>query len=301
MIGEAIAEYWTSPLPLGVLAVCLSLMGLVGGAYALRRGDATTRVRLLSLLYGLAVFFWSFLAVSLVLCISQAGMVAYRTWGVRLAFAGAVLASLALAFACAIVVWRHAPGAMLRRLKPRPLRGGEAWLQGYVDRVARSEGVPPTEVRALDSDTPIALSVGGRHPTVGVSRGLLALLEREELETVAAHELMHLKHRDAEFKMFSAVLARVLFFDPFLKFFDPAIQREREFLADEGGALLTRRPGSLARALRKIAGAGPPARASWGLSVYGEGRGLFSRYPPLEERVRRLRRLAARLAVPGPP
>ena len=301
MIGEAIAEYWTSPLPLGVLASCLSLMGLVGGAYALRRGDAPRRVRLLSLLYVLAVFFWSFLAVSLVLCISQAGMVAYRTWGVRLAFAGAVLASLALAFACAIVVWRHAPGVMLRRLKSRPLRGGEAWLQGYVDRVARSEGIPPTAVRALDSDTPIALSVGGRRPTIVVSRGLLALLEHEELETVAAHELMHLKHRDAEFKLFSAVLARVLFFDPFLKLFDPAIQREREFLADERGALLTRRPGSLARALRKIAGAGPPARVSWGLSVYGEGRGLFSRYPPLEERVRRLRRLAARLAVPGPP
>ncbi|MFA5896717.1 MAG: M48 family metalloprotease, partial [Thermoplasmata archaeon] len=121
-----------------------------------------------------------------------------------------------------------------------------------------------------------------------VSRGLLRLLERDEVETVVAHELMHLKHHDAEFKVFSTVFSRILFFDPFSKFFDPAVHREREYLADEMSGRSTGKPAALASALLKIAGYGTPPRAVWGLSIFGKGRGVFSRYPPLRERVRRL-------------
>ena len=132
------------------------------------------------------------------------------------------------------------------------------------------------------------MAVGGAERTIMLSLGLLTLLERDEMETVIAHELMHLKHHDAEFKVFSRVLSRVLFFDPFSKFFDPAVHREREYLADEASGRTTGKPTSLAAALLKLAGTPAPAPSAWGLSIWGPGGGLFNRYPPIRERVQRL-------------
>ncbi|OIO16338.1 zinc metalloprotease HtpX [Candidatus Kuenenbacteria bacterium CG11_big_fil_rev_8_21_14_0_20_37_9] len=83
-----------------------------------------------------------------------------------------------------------------------------------------------------------------------------------------------------------------------------AISRKREFLADASGALLTRYPEGLARALEKIsAQAIPLKRASNATahlfisSPFGAKAGtgfkkLFSTHPPIEERVRALRSMA---------
>lgn len=78
-----------------------------------------------------------------------------------------------------------------------------------------------------------------------------------------------------------------------------AISRQREYLADSSAALLTRYPEGLARALEKIAG-GPPletaGNATAHLFIANPFKGksfshLFSTHPPVEERIRRLRRL----------
>ena len=143
------------------------------------------------------------------------------------------------------------------------------------------------------------MAIGGTDRTILVSRGMVSLLERDEAETVVAHEVMHLKHHDAEFKVFSRVLSRILFFDPFSKFFDPAVHREREYLADEMGARSSGRPAALASALLKIASRGVPQKASWGLSILGPARGVFRRYPPLQERVNRLLLLSDLLGSRG--
>src|SRR2546430_7360985 len=150
----------------------------------------------------------------------------------------------------------------------------------------------------VESEEPLAMAIGGTDRTILVSRGMVSLLERDEAETVVAHEVMHLKHHDAEFKVFSRVLSRILFFDPFSKFFDPAVHREREYLADEMGARSSGKPATLASALLKIASRGPQEKGSWGLSILGSGTGIFSRYPPLQERVNRLLLLSDLLRRP---
>jgi Zn-dependent protease with chaperone function len=166
--------------------------------------------------------------------------------------------------------------------------------------LAKFERVSEVRVGMVDTPATLAMAVGGKHRTIVVSTGLLNLLERDETEAVVAHELMHLKHHDSEFKVFSRVLSRILFFDPFSKFFDPAVHREREYLADEMAARSSGKPATLASALMKIASRGPQAKASWGLSIYGSGQGLFSRYPPLQERVNRLLLLSDILHRPEP-
>src|SRR3989440_5965255 len=215
-------------------------------------------------------------------------MVAYARNGVSFAVFGAVVGGLAASAIISLLVWRYGNAAVIRKFNPRNPAPNEAWLQQYVDLLGKFERVPGVRVRIVESNDALAMAVGGAHQTILVSSGLLALLERDEIEPVVAHELMHLKHHDAEFKVFSRVLSRILFFDPFSKFFDPAVHREREYLADETAGRLTGKPASLASALLRIAERGVGPKAAWGLSIYGAGRGIFSRYPPLKERVQRL-------------
>ncbi len=131
-----------------------------------------------------------------------------------------------------------------------------------------------------------------KHAVVAVTRGLLEKLERVELEGVIAHELSHIGNKDILLQTIIVVLVgmvvimthfffRISFFGgmgrrnsreggrlgiimivvglallilaPILaNLIKLAISRKREFLADSSGALLTRYPEGLARALEKI-------------------------------------------------
>jgi heat shock protein HtpX len=81
-----------------------------------------------------------------------------------------------------------------------------------------------------------------------------------------------------------------------------AVSRQREYLADAQGSLLTRYPDGLASALEKIAADPEPLeaanKATAHLYIYNPLRehggllnALFSTHPPIEERVRRLREM----------
>ena len=76
-----------------------------------------------------------------------------------------------------------------------------------------------------------------------------------------------------------------------------AVSRQREYLADSAGSLLTRYPEGLARALEKIS-SGPPletaGHATAHLFIANPFKGkslstLFATHPPVEDRIRRLR------------
>ena len=78
-----------------------------------------------------------------------------------------------------------------------------------------------------------------------------------------------------------------------------AISRKREFLADASGALLTRYPEGLARALQKISAYSAPMKTANSATAHlfianpfgGSGKSisnLFSTHPPVDERVKAL-------------
>lgn len=80
-----------------------------------------------------------------------------------------------------------------------------------------------------------------------------------------------------------------------------AISRRREYLADASGALLTRYPEGLARALEKIEQSQTPLRTASAATAHlfianplkGQSvSNLFSTHPPIAERIRRLRELS---------
>jgi len=289
IIAEALETYWTSPIPLIVVFACLACIGTLAYVFVTNARNAKLRVSLLTGLYTVSIFFWIFIASSLVLCISLSSMVAYRRWGVQVAAGAAILLAVGLSGAVSLVVWRRGAARVLRKVPNRPPSDSERWLAEYVDLVRRFESIPPVELRITEDPRAIAMAVSGKRHVVVVSTGLLGSLDRDEAEAVVAHEMMHIKNHDSRFKVFSTVASRFLFWDPFSKFFDPAVHREREYLADEMGGRTTGKPGALASALLKIHETGTAAPTGLaGLSVLGPEGGIFSRFPPLKERINRL-------------
>ena len=179
------------------------------------------------------------------------------------------------------------------------------------------------------------------HAVIAVTAGLLEKLEKAELEGVIAHELSHIKNKDMLLQTIVVVLVGVIAIasNMFLRIsfygggrrrdsskgnlgvllvilgiasavlapiaanlIKLAVSRKREFLADASGALITRHPEGLARALGKIANDPNQMRktnnATAHLYIANPFRGkqakswftrLYSTHPPVEERIKALR------------
>lgn len=160
------------------------------------------------------------------------------------------------------------------------------------ENMALAAGLPKPKLYVIDDPAPNAFATGRdpKHAVVVATTGILARLDRSELEGVISHELSHIKNYDIRVMAIVTVLVGTVAFiaDMFLRSFwlggrrdsersasgaifvivgivlaivSPliatiiklAVSRKREYLADASGAHLTRNPGALADALEKIA------------------------------------------------
>ena len=211
-----------------------------------------------------------------------------------------------------------------------------------VENLSITAGLPMPKVYVVNDPAPNAFATGRspEHAAIAATTGLLAILDHSELEGVVAHELSHIGNRDMIVSTIAVVLVGFLSIiaDMFFRmgswgggrndnersngllFFvgivgiilapvaaqliQLAISRRREFLADASGALLTRYPEGLARALEKIsANNRPMIRANNATShlfiadPFGPGTmrqrlsNLFATHPPAEERIKILREM----------
>lgn len=163
-------------------------------------------------------------------------------------------------------------------------------LYTSVENLSITAGLPMPKVYVINDPAPNAFATGRdkNHAVVAATTGLLAILEKNELEGVIAHELSHIGNRDMLISTVAVVLVgfvsilsdmfmRSMWFGGhrdndnkggnilmivgiilsilapiFAMLLQLGISRKREFLADASGALLTRYPEGLANALRKI-------------------------------------------------
>lgn len=172
-------------------------------------------------------------------------------------------------------------------------------LHRIVENLAITAGLPKPRLYIINDQAPNAFATGRNpeHSAVAVTTGLLAILDKTELEGVIAHELSHVGNRDILISTVVVVLAGFIsiaahFFlraqmfgggrdreggnaifliigivlsilaPLFATLIQLAISRKREFLADASGALLTRYPEGLANALRKISEHGQPMKTA---------------------------------------
>jgi heat shock protein HtpX len=218
-------------------------------------------------------------------------------------------------------------------------------LWNIVENLSITAGLPMPKLYVIDDPAPNAFATGRNkdHAVIAVTTGILPLLTKSELEGVIAHELSHIGNRDmlvstvvvvfaglisivADIALRASMFGRgndekknpLLLILSFLALIlaplaatiiKLAVSRQREFLADASGALLTRYPEGLASALQKIASFHQPMRVQRpaiahlfisdpsGSNDESEIREheevswiqkLFMTHPPMQERVERL-------------
>ena len=206
-------------------------------------------------------------------------------------------------------------------------------LYAIVDKLRQRAALPMPTVGIAPQQQPNAFATGrnAEHAVVCVTRGLLDMLDQDELEGVLAHELGHIKNRDMLLQTISATmsgaitsLARFGLYSPhqgegrgsamgpLLALLAPivamilqfAISRTREFKADAVGAEISGKPLALASALNKMQQIAqrspmdvPPSVAPIAqvnpLSGFRGLSRLFSTHPSTEERIARLHAMAA--------
>ena len=161
-------------------------------------------------------------------------------------------------------------------------------LYGIVETLADRADIPMPKVYIIPNDSPNAFATG-RNPenaVVAVTKGLLNLMNRDEIAGVVAHELGHIKNRDILIGTIAATMAGAIMMIASMArwaaifgvgggdddegggfiglilmsivapiaavVIQMAISRSREYLADATAAKLTGNPGGLSNALEKL-------------------------------------------------
>jgi len=139
---------------------------------------------------------------SLLLIAFFVALVAAVAWAItQLLSFGPIGFAIALVVAggsAAVSYWKSDAVALaMSRAKPADPQT-YARLHNLVEGLCIASGLPKPRVYVVDDDAPNAFATGRdpRHAAIAVTTGLLAKLNRVELEGVVAHELSHIKNYD---------------------------------------------------------------------------------------------------------
>ncbi len=161
-------------------------------------------------------------------------------------------------------------------------------LYQIVGGLAQKANLPLPKIYIIPSQTPNAFATGRnpRHAAVAVTKGILNILDHDELEGVLAHELSHVRNRDILIGSIAATIAGAIFMLSYIARFaalftgyrgsrnrgggivgllvvtivapiaamliQMAISRSREYQADSSAGILSGQPLALASALKKL-------------------------------------------------
>jgi heat shock protein HtpX len=251
-----------------------------------------------------------------------------------------LIIALVVALIISLVTFFYGDKMVLGISQAKPVDPKEnPYLHNVIEGLAIGAGVPAPKTYIIDDTAPNAFATG-RNPqnsAIVVTTGLLQKMDRLELEGVIAHEMSHIKNFDIRYATLVVVLVGtvallsdwmgrsffygrgrrdrrgggnaifillalilVILAPVIAKLIQLAISRQREYLADSSGALLTRYPEGLASALEKISKDTEPLEVANKATAHlyivnplldhrGKLNDLFSTHPPTEERVKRLR------------
>jgi heat shock protein HtpX len=168
----------------------------------------------------------------------------------------------------------------------------EPELHRIIERLAQIVDLPKPGVAIMETQVPNAFATGRspKHAVIAVTRGITTLLDPQELESVLAHEMSHIKNRDMMVLTYASLFASVASFIVqigmwtgfgggfggdrddrdnnsaavvFLVsaivwavsfFLLRALSRYREYAADRGSVLITGAPATMRSALLKVSG-----------------------------------------------
>ncbi len=232
--------------------------------------------------------------------------------------------------------YQNSATIVVKSVNAYPAEGSQyQHLRNMVEGLALGAGLPLPKVYVMPSKDINAFATGKdpQHAVVCVTEGCLEKLSDAELEGVLAHEMTHIGNYDIRFVTLVAVMvgiiaiasqiflrsmwftggrsnrrgggnAYILVIGIILAILAPiivrlvqlAISRRREFAADAGAVKLTRYPGGLVSALRKIKAAyasGPKTKVNQAVApmfladpLRKRMVSLFNTHPPMDERIK---------------
>jgi Zn-dependent protease with chaperone function len=125
-------------------------------------------------------------------------------------------------------------------------------LRAITDDLVARMGVRAPQLLQLRSCPGGAFTIGTRRPVVAIDPVLLDTLDDCELQGLIAHELAHIRRRDALLGLAVGVASDLAFFLPPLHLAARWLRREQEESADELATAHTRRPVALASSILKV-------------------------------------------------
>ncbi len=234
-----------------------------------------------------------------------------------------------------LIAWIFHSSMIQMATGSRPLERKEnKRVYNLVENLCISQGMSMPKIFLIEDDSlnAFASGINNKSYAISLSKGIIDKLNDDELEGVIAHELTHISNRDVRLLIISVIFVGIFAFIAEIAFrslyhsgrsrdgksYAPVIllaiivtsiaylisillrfgiSRSREYLADAGAAELTRNPGALASALRKISN-DPWIEAVENRdvaqmfidnprpSVHGfSWDNLFSTHPPIEKRI----------------
>ncbi|MBU0660669.1 M48 family metallopeptidase [Patescibacteria group bacterium] len=274
-----------------------------------------------------AIFFSFIIAISVF-------MAEYMGYGY-----GMVIVAFVFSMGMTWFSYYHSDKIALKTTGAREIKQADSpYVYRMVENLCITSGMPMPKVHIIDSPALNAFATGRdpEHASIALTRGIIEALENEELEGVIAHELSHIKNYDIRVMTVVVVLVGMisLLTDMFFRarlfggggddnknsggamvviglvllILSPiianliklAISRKREYLADASGALMTRYPEGLARALEKISKSSVPLKTANTATAHlfisnpfkgSKMKSMFSTHPPIAQRIQALKEM----------
>ena len=213
--------------------------------------------------------------------------------------------------------------SVIKTTKARAISDNNSEIQGIVSRLSKNANLKEPNVYIIPSQQPNAFAFGYLpfNASIGLTEGLLKILNRHELEGVVGHELAHIRNYDTLIHTTAAmvigkplkyirttvgacgIIAKLpiviftLLASLIMKAF---ISRKREYEADKTGAIISNRPKELANALLKMQKhieEERPLEVNEMIShmcilnpLSGRKTGeIFNTHPPVEKRIEKLK------------
>ena len=192
---------------------------------------------------------------------------------------------LAIAMNFGSYFYSHKLILFMYKAKPAP-ESSYPNLHEMVETIAKEAHIPKPKIYIIPTNNPNAFATGPspKKAILGYTKGILEILDKDELKGVTAHEIAHVKNRDMLISTIAATIAAVISYIGFMARWSAifggmgdrggnnplgllamaiiaplaatliqlAISRSREYVADETGARLIKSGKPLASALEKL-------------------------------------------------
>ena len=179
--------------------------------------QASNRRRSAVLVIAFLLFFaWIGFGGDLILYLQTKAAVANSEGGYRHVFPWFGIFTTLLAGGMAWYSWRRGPKQVLWATGAwellEPVKPEEKVFVNVVEEMAIASGLPRPTVWIVPDNDPNAFATGTdeKHSHVAVTEGLLATLNRDELQAVVAHEMAHIRNHDVKLMTLLAALVGVL-------------------------------------------------------------------------------------------